>query len=64
MYNGALSCSDFGGKTPPSVYFGLTALRRNLVPAQNAKSNPIRWNVYMQEQCHYQSNNLGALIQL
>ena len=28
------------------------------------RKNPIRWNIYMQEGCDYQSNTLGALIRL
>ena len=31
-------CGDFAGKTPPSVYFRLTAPVKNLAPLQNAKS--------------------------
>ena len=30
---------------------------KNLEPAQNAKSDPIWWSIYMQEWCDYQSNN-------
>ena len=37
---------------------------RNLAPAQNAKSDPIWWNIYTKEKCDYQSNNLGVLIRL
>ena len=37
MHNSALSCGDFGGKTPPqpSVYFRLMAPGKDLAPAQN-----------------------------
>ena len=41
MHNGALARGDFGGETPPSFYFRLTAPEENLEPAQNAKSDPI-----------------------
>ena len=51
MHSGALASGCFGGRMllPPSVYIRLMAPGKNLAPAQNAKYDPTRRNVCMQE---------------